>query len=327
MRANGWKKRSRVKFAKKFFKFLLIPKHAIVEFARAQVTAELFSISRICKLCGLSKNTYYNHKHPDERFMDKFENIKTKVKKIISKNSAYGVKRIKQALFDKFQIEIGRDALGRLLRLWSLGLKRKLRTLKKSVVKEILEAMADRVNLLIRTKIINPFQAITSDITEITYNHGKNKAYLAVHKDVLGQMVYGYAVGETMEAKLVISSFQQAVATIKKLIKKIPTDLLCHSDQGSQFTSYEYVEMVLKCNIVLSYSTPGTPTENPGQESFFGRLKDENRDEFKEMETFEELKKLISKKISYYNNERLHTSINLKSPKKFTSNFIKNLSK
>ncbi|MFH1482058.1 MAG: IS3 family transposase, partial [Patescibacteria group bacterium] len=65
----------------------------------------------------------------------------------------------------------------------------------------------------------------------------------------------------------------------------------------------------------------------PGQESFFGRLKDENRDEFKEMETFEELKKLISKKISYYNNERLHTSINLKSPKKFTSNFIKNLSK
>jgi hypothetical protein len=49
--------------------------------------------------------------------------------------------------------------------------------------------------------------------------------------------------------------------------------------------------MVLKCNITLAYSAPGTPTENPGQESFFGRLKDENRDGFKEMETFEELKK------------------------------------
>lgn len=180
---------------------------------------------------------------------------------------------------------------------------------------------------MIRTKIIVPFQTLTSDISEIIYNHGQNKAYLAVHKDVLGQMVYGWEVGETMETGLVISSFRQALVTIKKLIKKIPDELLCHSDQGSQFTSYEYVEEVLKNNIILSYSTPGTPTENPGQESFFGRLKDENRDEFLEMETFTKLKKLISKKISYYNNERLHTSIKLQSPKKYTLNSIKNFSK
>jgi len=202
-----------------------------------------------------------------------------------------------------------------------------LRPSKKSVIKEIIEALADRVNLMIRTKIVVPFQALTSDITEIIYNHGQSKAYLVVHKDVLGQMVYGYAVGETMEAELVIRSFRQALVTIKKLIKKIPNELLCHSDQGSQFTSYEYVEEVLKSNLVLSYSTPGTPTENPGQESFFGRLKDENRDEFLEMETFAKLKKLISTKISYYNNKRPHTSIKLQSPKKYTLNFIKNFSK
>ena len=198
---------------------------------------------------------------------------------------------------------------------------------KKSVIKKILESLADRVNLLIRTKIKSPFQAITSDITEIIYNHGNNKAYLAVHKDVLGQMVYGYEIGKTMEAKLVISSFRKAILTIKKLIKKIPTELLCHQDQGSQYTGYKYIEEVLKNKIVLSYSTPGTPTENPGQESFFGRFKDECKYEFIEMETFEELKKLISKKINYYNNRRLHTSINLQSPKKFTLNFIKNFPK
>jgi len=298
-----------------------------VKFAREQVASGTFSITRICKLCGLSKNTYYNHKHPDGRFTDKFEHIKIRVKKIIAKNSAYGVKRIKQALLDDYSLEIGRDALGRLLKLWSLGLKRKLRKSKKSVIKKILESLSDRVNLLIRTKIENPFQAITSDITEIIYNHGKSKAYLAVHKDCLGQMVYGYEIGETMEAKLVVSSFKKAITKIKKLIKKIPNEFLCHQDQGSQYTSYEYVEEVLKNKIVLSYSTPGTPTENPGQESFFGRLKDECKDEFMEMETFAELKKLISKKINYYNNRRLHTSINLKSPKKFTLNFIKNFPK
>ncbi len=283
----------------------------------------MFSISRICQLCGISKNTYYDHRHPDERFTDKFAHLKTKVKKVIKDNSAYGVKRIQRALLDKFKIEIGRDALARLLRLWSLGLCRKLRTSKKSVIKEILESLSDRVNLLIRMKITAPFHAISSDITEIIYNHGKNKAYLAVHKDIFGQMVYGWTLGETMEAKLVIASFRMAVKAIKKLAGKTAAGILGHSDQGSQYTSYDYVNEVLKNNLTLSYSTPGTPTENPGQESFFGRLKDESRDEFLEMETFAKLKKLISVKISYYNNKRLHTSLDLQSPKKYTLNFIK----
>lgn len=226
-------------------------------------------------------------------------------------------------MFDKYKIEIGRDALGRLLKLWALSLKRKLRVSKKSVIKEILEAMADRVNLLIRAKIAEPFKAATSDITEIIYNNGKDKAYLAVHKDVFGQMVYGWELGETMEAKLVIASFRMATRTIRKLAGKIADEMLGHSDQGSQYTSYEYVSEVLKHKWILSYSTPGTPTENPGQESFFGRLKDECKTEFNEAKTFAELKKLVSKRIRYYNNERLHTSIGLKTPRKFTLDFIK----
>jgi len=298
-----------------------------VEFAREQVASGLFSINRICYLTGISKNTYYNHIHPDERFVDKFQHLRAKIRKIIKDNSSYGVKRIQKALSDDFKIEIGRDALARLLKLWSLGLSRKIRTSKKSVVKKILEELVDRVNLLIRTKLTGPFQAISSDITVIVYNHGKDKAYLAVHKDVSGQEIYGWALGLTMEAKLVKDSFKQALGTIKKLLGKIPQDLLNHSDQGSQYTSYEYINVVLKAGLILSYSTPGTPTENAGQESFFGRFKDENKDLFLEIETFEQLKKLIRKRISYYNNKRLHTSLKLQSPKKFTRNFIKNFPK
>ena len=208
-----------------------------------------------------------------------------------------------------------------------MGLSRNIRKSKKSVLKEILEQLADRVNLLIRTKITKPFQAISSDITEVIYNHGKDKAYLAVHKDVFGQVVYGYALGKTMEAKLVIASFKQAVTNIKKLLGRLPKELLSHSDQGTQYTSYDYVNLVLARGLTLSYSTPGTPTENPGQESFFGRLKDESRDEFLEMETYEELEKLIDRKLGYYNKKRLHRSLKCQTPKKFTNDFIKNFPK
>ena len=122
-------------------------------FAREQVEVGLFSINRICKLCGISKNTYYENRHPDERFVERFEYIKNKIRAIIKDNGAYGIKRIKRELSDNYGVEIGRDALGRLLRLWGLSLRRKLRQTKKSVIKKILELLSDRVNILIRTKI------------------------------------------------------------------------------------------------------------------------------------------------------------------------------
>lgn len=207
-----------------------------------------------------------------------------------------------------------------------MQLKRKVKKSKLSIIQKILISLADRTNLLIRTKITTPFQAITSDISEILYDHGRKKAYLAVHKDVFGQTVYGWQLQEKMGADLVIKSFTKAKKNIKKLIDIIPMKMLCHQDQGSQYTGYEYVAKVLKSNLRLSYSTPGTPTENPGQESFFGRLKEERQDELSEIEGFNELQRFLRGQINYYNRRRLHTSLNNQAPLKFTKQFIKNLS-
>ncbi|MCG2697779.1 IS3 family transposase [Candidatus Parcubacteria bacterium] len=298
----------------------------MVRFAREQVAAGLFSINRICGLCGISKNTFYGHKHPDESFAAKYGHLKSQIERIIKENCHYGVKRIKAALWNEHKIHVGRDALSRLLRLWRLELRRKNKKAKKSVIKKILISLSDRANLLIRTAITEPFQAITSDITEIYFNSGKDKAYFAVHKDVFGQMVYGWSIKKSMEANLIMDSLKMAKQSIGKLIKRIPNKLLCHQDQGSQYTGYSYVDFVLKSNMRLSYSTPGTPTDNPGQESFFGRLKEECQDEFNETITFKELEKFINKRMKYYNRKRIHTSADYQSPIKFTKLFIKKLS-
>ena len=236
------------------------------------------------------------------------------------------MKRIKAALKEDYGIHIGRDALGRLLGLWRLEFRRKSKKAKRGVIQKILIALSDRANLLIRTTITGPFQAITSDITEIYFNNGGNKAYLAVHKDVFGQMAYGWDLGLTMESRLVINSLEMAKRSIRKFIKRVPAKLICHQDQGSQYTSYEYTDRALKSNLRLSYFTPGTPTDNPGQESFFGRLKDECRDEFNEIKTFKELRKFINQRMKYYNQERIHTSVKYQAPLKFTKFFINKFS-
>jgi len=281
----------------------------------------IIGVNRICQLTGISKATFYGHKDPQEQFESKYAHLKKKVEKIIQGNPAYGIKRIKQTLFDKYKITAGRDSLGKLLKIWGLSLKRKIKKKQRSVIQKILISLSDRTNLLIRTTLSAPLQAITSDISEMIFNSGQEKCYLAVHKDALGQMVYGFEVAMNMETDLVLNSLKKALEFLKKKKIKLPKDILFHSDQGSQFTSYEYVNMVLQIG-KLSYSTPGTPTENPGQESFFGRFKDEWREEIKELKSFPEVKKFIESKIKYYNFKRLHTSIGNQTPYIFTKNSL-----
>jgi len=192
------------------------------------------------------------------------------------------------------------------------------------MIQKILIALADRANLLIRTKIEKPLQAITSDITKLKFGGGT--AYLCIHKDVFGQLIYGWSLSLTMETSLVMSSLKMAKAKIEKLLKKfgykLINKLIFHQDRGSQYTAYQYVAAVLKF-ATLSFSKPGTPTDNPGQESFFGRFKDEWADEILEIKTFEELEIFVKKKIKYYNYERRHTSIGLISPYQFCKSFLK----
>jgi len=294
-----------------------------VDFARNMVNKSQFGVNRICQLTDISKTTYYQAENPIDRFENKYLNIKTKVQKIIKANTAYGVKRIKAELKDKYQIQMGRDTLNKLLKLWRLDLKRKVKRRKPNMIQKILIALADRTNLLIRSKIVKPFQALTSDITELKFKGGR--AYFCVHKDSLGQMVYGWSLGLTMETSLVLRSLNMARVKLKKLTKKFRYQLkakpLQHQDRGTQYTSHIYVKEALEFT-TLSYSNPGTPTHNPGQESFFGRFKDEWKTEIAEIETFEELEKFVEQKIKYYNYERRHTSIGLATPWDFTKSFL-----
>jgi len=147
-------------------------------------------------------------------------------------DSFYGIKRIKQVLEDDYSIKIGRDALARLLVLWGLSIRRKIKKRKRSVIDEILRFLADRANILAQVKIKTPFKVISSDITEIIYNHGKNKAYLAVHKDVFGQLIYGYYLSLNMETKIVINSLKMSLKTIRKLLGKHQKEIIVHQDRG-----------------------------------------------------------------------------------------------
>ena len=167
-----------------------------------------FSINRICHVLGISKNSYYQTVSPQLRLGTKYGQIKSHITKVINKNSKYGIRRIKADLKQRCDIDIGRDTLAKLLVLWGLDLKRKVRKNKVNMIRKILIMLADKSNILTRSAITAPYQAVSSDMTEIHYGCGK--LFLCVHKDVFGQKVYGCSVGIKPNMELALQSFVMA---------------------------------------------------------------------------------------------------------------------
>ena len=285
-------------------------------------------VNRICALLGISKDSYYHSQDPESSLTAKYQRLKPKITKIIKTNPAYSYPRIKKALENEYGEIVNHKLLLKLLKLWGLGLKRNLPRRRKSWITKVLEFLQSRANLLRRAETkgrINAcFKAIVSDITEIPFKAGK--AYLCVHLDYFGKMVYGWSLSLSPNKSLVTSSFKKAVKRLKRFDIRFLKGIIVHQDRGTQYTSTDYITSVLGTNAYLSFSKKGEPGDNAVNEAFFSRLKEEWRDIFFEAETFEELERLVKEAIDYYNERRYHTTINNQTPLEFTKTQARNLS-
>ena len=86
-----------------------------------------------------------------------------------------------------------------------------------------------------------------------------------------------------------------------------------HSDRGCQYTSFAFRKLLLKHNILQSFSHSGNPYDNGVVESFFSTFKQEEI-----YRTFylsvKQLKQRIAEYIDFYNQNRPHRSNNYKTP-------------
>lgn len=104
-------------------------------------------------------------------------------------------------------------------------------------------------------------------------------------------------------------------------LKKLPKKLRC--DNGPEMSSREFMDWAYKNHIDVEYIQPGKPIQNAFVESFNSRFRDECLNE----ELFHDLndaKKKIEKWRKYYNEERPHSSIGMKTPNAFEKEFEEN---
>jgi putative transposase len=122
----------------------------------------------------------------------------------------------------------------------------------------------------------------------------------------------GYEVSEKNDLQLVLN-------TIKKAIKKRDVNgLLLHSDQGYQYISQKYHQLLQRYNIKASMSRKGNCLDNACIESFFSHFKPEcfNRHRF---HTPLEVQKAVDQYVAFYNYKRFQKKLNNLTPIEFRS--------
>lgn len=143
-----------------------------------------------------------------------------------------------------------------------------------------------------------------SDFTYIRTWEGWS--YLAVVLDVHTRRIVGWQVATHMRQSLVTDALEMAIAARKDRNQ----DTVAHSDNGSQYTSYEYTERLKRAGIAPSRGRTGTALDNAMAESIMSTLKRELTKRFI-WRTRLDLELALVTYIGWYNARRKHRSLKI----------------
>jgi putative transposase len=148
--------------------------------------------------------------------------------------------------------------------------------------------------------VTEPNRVWVTDITYIRTHEGW--LFLAVVLDLFSRLVVGWSMQARMDRELALNALLMAVW------RRQPKEtVLVHSDQGSQFSSYDWQDFLKAHNLQPSMSRRGNCHDNAVAESFFQLLKRERirRRVYKDRE--EARRDVFDYIEMFYNPKRRHS--------------------
>ena len=246
------------------------------------------SKTALARELGVSRSSlYYKPKLPEKDLK-----LKAEIEQVMADNKAYGHRRVAWAL------DINKKRARRVMKLFGLKPQR-TRWKKPKKPHDAGKAPMTIPNLIKGTIIEAPDQVWVSDFTYLPY-FGRF-VYLATLEDVFTRKIVGWELSTRHNDDLICTALLNS-------LKHYPAPLIAHSDQGSEYRSKNYLNLLKSLNIKPSMSEKASPWQNAHKEAFYSEFKLElGHPEC--YPTLGELIEALAGQISYYNNGRIHTAL------------------
>lgn len=257
------------------------------------------SIARQCQLISLSRASYYRSVDTDIG-TETPENLELMrlIDEEYTRHPFYGSRQLRNYFRRQGRV-VGRKRIQRLMRLMGLvSVAPKPNTSKRNKAHKIYP-------YLLRGLIIDrPNQVWCTDITYIPMQGGF--VYLVAIMDWYSRKVLSWEVSNTMEDTFCISALESA-------IRLHGTPEIFNTDQGSQFTSTDFIDVLKQHDIKISMDGKGRWMDNVFIERLWRSVKYEDV-YLKDYRTVVALKQGLSVYFRFYNHERPHQSFDSCTP-------------
>lgn len=271
-----------------------------------------FGVETLCKVTGVSRSAFYDWStrrdaQPSADAQAQAELV-TRIRKIHGRSgAAYGCPRV-VAQLRRDGVVVNHKRVERLMRIHQIQGRCGRRKIRTTVRDPLASPSPDLVE-----RHFDPDGLDVLWIGDITYiPTGEGWLYLATVIDACSRRLLGWSLDDHMHASLCVDALDAAVG-IRGGRRRLVEGVIFHSDHGSQYTSREYRRRCRRHRIVQSMGTIGDSYDNAKAESFFASFKRELVDHA-HFATKAEARIAIFAWLAWYNQERLHTSLQMQPP-------------
>ncbi len=264
------------------------------------------TVSRQAELFGLSRRSCYYQPMDNMDTQALLKAHMDAIDVIYTDYPFYGSRRMRLELLDRYDIDIGRERIRKVMQ--RLGL----------------EAIYPKPNtskpgngvghttypyLLRGLKASYPNHVWGTDITYIRTAEGF--VYLVAFIDWYSRYVLGWQLSDTLDNGFVLQALKDALCFVADCGLPIPN--ICNSDQGSHFTSEAYTNILEQAGIRISMDGRGRCLDNIFTERLWRSVKYESVFP-SSYQNLDDAQRGLQEYFKFYNNKRRHQSLDYRTP-------------
>ena len=259
------------------------------------------SIRNQCKLLDLQRSTYYYQPQGESEYNLELMRV---IDELFTNLPFLGSRQMRRMLVDMGH-QVGRGRVRRLMRKMGLmAVFHKPRTSQPHAEHKIYPY------LLRKVPIVRCNQVWCSDITYIPMKRGF--LYLVTVMDWYSRAVLSWRLSNTMDSDFCVAALEDA-------LNRYGVPEIFNTDQGSQFTSYDFTKTLRDAGVRISMDGRGRWLDNAMIERLWRSLKYECV-YLREYETGSDLRRSLAWWFDFYNSRRPHSVFNGRKPMEIFQN-------